>query len=157
MSIFLFFSRIHSNTAQKRSRIQARPYSAYVLDTSEDELREVAVDHDIGQALIDVGRIDDDVLIRELRCAEADVFEDLLEQGVQAASTDVLGLLIDLTGELCDAADGIGLEGKRDAFRREQGLVLLDQGVLRLGQDALEILLAQRLELDAESGPGAPG
>ena len=68
---------------------------------------------------------------------------------MQAAGTDVLGLLIDLTGELCDAADGIGLEGKRDAFRREQGLVLLDQGVLRLGQDALEILLAQRLELDA--------
>ena len=108
---FYFFREFTQILCKREAEYGHGPYSAYVLDASEDELREVAVDHNVGQALIDVGRIDDDVLIRELRCAEADVFEDLLEQGVQAASTDVLGLLIDLTGELCDAADGIGLEG----------------------------------------------
>ena len=78
---------------------------------SEDELREVAVDHDVGQALVDVVGVDADILVGELRRAEADVLEDFLEQRVQAAGADIFGLLIDVAGELGDAADGIRLEG----------------------------------------------
>ena len=69
---------------------------------------------------------------------------------MEAARADVLGLFVHVAGELRDAADGVGTELEHDALRREQRLILLDERVLRLGEDALEVLLAQALELDAD-------
>ena len=48
---------------------------------------------------------------------------------------------------ICSIAVGTKIE--RDAFGRKQRFVLLDQGILRLGQDRLEILCGQRIELHA--------
>ena len=47
------------------------------------------------------------------------------------------------------SCDGIGLEGQLDAFGFQQGDVLLDQRVLRLRQNADEILDRQRIQFDA--------
>ena len=68
---------------------------------------------------------------------------------MQAARADVLGLGVDVAGELREALDGIVRKVERDALSREKRLVLLQKSVLRLGQDALEVFLLQRLEFDA--------
>ena len=71
-----------------------------------------------------------------------------------------------LTSRRCAAISCDRIVGKLEmhAFGFQQRYVLLDQRVLRLGQDAHEIVLAQGLELDAdreaplelrESGPTA--
>ena len=126
------------------------PYSACILHASEDELREVAVDHDVGQAFIDVGHIDDDVLVRELRRAEADVLEDFLEQRVQAAGADVFRFQVDAVCVFGNGVDAVIGEFQGDAIRFQEGLILFDQGLVRFSQDAAEIVDRQGLEFDAD-------
>ena len=52
--------------------------------------------------------------------------------------------------EVGDPVDGVGGERQRDALGLHQRHVLLDQRAARLGQDADELVLAERLELDAD-------
>ena len=68
---------------------------------------------------------------------------------MQAARADVLGLGVDVAGELREALDGVVRKAERDALGRKERLVLLQKSVLRLGQDALEVFFLQRLQLDA--------
>ena len=49
-----------------------------------------------------------------------------------------------------DRVDRVVGEVERQTLRRHQRLVLLDEARLRLRQDAAEILLGQRAELDAD-------
>ena len=110
---------------------------------SEDELGEVVVLYNVVETVVDVGFVDDDALVLELRRVERDVFEELFEERMEAAGADVFGLLVDVAGELGDAADGAVFEFQFDAFRCEHGLVLLDERVLRLGEDALEVFFPE--------------
>lgn len=63
---FYFFREFTQMLRKREAEYRHGPYSACILHASEDELRKVAVDHDVGQAFIDVSRIDDDVLVRKL-------------------------------------------------------------------------------------------
>ena len=89
-------------------------YDSYVK-ILEDELGEVVVLDDVVEAVVDVGLVDDNVLVLKLRSVERDVFEELLKQRVEAAGADVFRLLVDVASELRDAADGILLERELDA------------------------------------------
>ena len=57
---------------------------------------------------------------------------------------------VDRHGEGRDRIDGIGGELERQAFGRHQRHILLDQARLGLGQDAAEVVLGERMELDAD-------
>jgi hypothetical protein len=69
---------------------------------------------------------------------------------VQPARADVLGLLIDLVGDLRQALDAVGAEFQRHLLGRQQGLVLAREAGIGLGQDALEIIDGQRIEFDPD-------
>ena len=88
-------------------------------------------------------------MLGELRRVERDLVEQLLHDGVQAARADVLGALVDDRREVGDALDGAGRE-RASTPSVESSAVLLDERALRLGQDADEVLAAERLELDAD-------
>ena len=68
---------------------------------------------------------------------------------MQAARADILGLLVDLHRVGGELRDAVGREFERDAFDREQLPVLFGQRVLGRGQDRLEILGGQRVQLHA--------
>ena len=80
--------------------------------------------------------------------AERHFFEQAFEQGVQATGTDVLGLLVDLPGDLGNTLDAVRLELDDQAFGFQQGAILLGERRMRLAEDALEIFRRQRLQLD---------
>ncbi|OMP13440.1 hypothetical protein COLO4_01682 [Corchorus olitorius] len=82
--------------------------------------------------------------------AERHFFEQAFEQGVQATGTDVLGLLVDLPGDLGEALDALRGELDMQAFGLEQLAVLQGQRSVRLAEDALEVFRAQGLEFDAD-------
>src|SRR5512143_3556437 len=60
---------------------------------------------------------------------------------------------VDALGIARDLADRVVSELERDVLRREEGVVLLQERILRLGQDADEVLLRERVELDADREP----
>ena len=99
------------------------------------------------------------VVSGELLGAEGHVLEHLLHDREEAAGAEVLVLLVDavrLGGELADA---VRREVERHLLGAEQRGVLPGQRVARLGEDADEVVLAERLQLDAdrETGPGTRG
>ncbi|MNO80688.1 hypothetical protein D3C76_719020 [compost metagenome] len=69
---------------------------------------------------------------------------------MQAAGTDVLGLLVDLVGNFGQALDTVGEELDVQPFGLEQRLVLLGQRSVRFLQDALEVFRGQSLEFDTD-------
>ena len=66
---------------------------------------------------------------------------------MQPPGADVFHAIIGEKGDPRDLPDPALGEGKLGALRRDQGLILLGQGVLRLGHDPDEILFGQRLKL----------
>ncbi len=93
--------------------------------------------------LVDVGSVDADrlavLLGGDIGSAEGNLLQQALEQRVQATRTDVLGLFVDLPGDLGDAFDAIFEEFDVQAFGLQQLAVLLGERRVRLGEDALEV------------------
>src|ERR1022692_494889 len=109
---------------------------------SEDVATEVLVEHQVAEPLADVGRIHHHGHPSELLGAEGHVLEHLLHDREEAASAEVLVLLVDaicLGGELADA---VRREIERDLLGAEQGGVLPGQRVAGLGEDPDEIVNA---------------
>lgn len=69
-----------------------------------------------------------------------ETLQQTLEQGVQATGTDVLGLFVDLPGDLGDALDAVLEKLDVQPFGLQQLAVLLGERRMRLGEDALEVL-----------------
>ncbi len=69
---------------------------------------------------------------------------------MQPAGADVLRRPVHLEGDVGQRFDAVGRELQRHALRRQQLGVLLGQRVLRLGQDAQEVLAFQVGQLDAD-------
>lgn len=101
-------------------------------------------------AFVDAGLRDDDLarLVR-LRDVVHDVEHDVLDDALEGAGA---GLALD--GLLGDGAQRVLSELELDVVHGEQLLVLLDWGVLRLGQDAQQGVLVERLER-ADDGQAA--
>jgi len=73
-----------------------------------------------------------------------------LEDRVQAARADIFRLVVDLHREERDLFDPVGCEFEFHILHPEQLPVLLGQRVLRLGENSLEILSRERVQLDAD-------
>ena len=68
---------------------------------------------------------------------------------MQTARADVLHALVHQRGDARDLGDAVGRELELRAFGLDERRVLLRERVLRLRHDAHEVLLGERLELDA--------
>ena len=101
------------------------------------------VHHDILQCLVHILRVNQHILFLHVRCLEGQLLQQLLQDGMQAAGADILVLGIHVTCQLGQAVDGILGKLQLDALCAQKCLVLLQQGVLRLREDALEILLLE--------------
>ena len=88
--------------------------------------------------------------MRALRRVVRELFEERLHDCVQASSTDVLGAPVRFGGVSGQRFDGVRLEHHVDALGRHQGLVLLGERILRLGEDLDEVVLFERVELDSD-------
>src|SRR5690606_20710542 len=141
--------RSRSPSSPDRSRA-GRAARGRALRSSEDVAAEVLVLDDALELLPHQGRVHDEV--PELG-AEGRVLQDGLEDRVQAPRPDVLDLAVHALGVLGDRVDAGLLEAHPRAVDGEQRLVLLREGVLRLGEDAPQVALRELLELDADREP----
>src|SRR5690348_9877365 len=112
--------------------------------------RQILVLDQCRQMAVDVTRVDRILFPILVRRLEGNRIKQTLEHRMQAPRADVLGALVHLESDFCHAADTIGREFQRDALGSEQGGVLLGQGMVGLGQDALEIFRRQRGQLHAD-------
>src|SRR6266550_4718513 len=120
------------------------------LKTLKNVPGEVFVLEDAIELVADIGGVDADGLTREIRSGEGDVFEDLLENGVQAAGADVLRPRVHVLSDAGQLLDAARVEDQLDSFRAEQRGVLPSERVARLRQDAHQVRLRERLQLDAD-------
>ena len=104
---------------------------------------------DVCETTVNIRRVDDDLLLREIGRVKGKLLQEFFKQCVETPCADVLRLLIDGLRQLRKAADGIICKTQRNALHAEQRAVLLDERVARLGEDALKVLLDERLQLDA--------
>ena len=116
---------------------------------SQDVTAQILVLDDICQLLGDVRGIHFDELLSEIRCLEREFIEDALEDGMEAACADVLGLLVDGSGETSDGFDGIVGEMKLQTFCFEKRDVLLDERVFGFRENADEVFFLERLKFNA--------
>src|SRR5713226_749019 len=132
-------------------RISARRWS--MLMGLQDVPREVLVADDVGQPRVHVGGVDGDLLAGHRRRVERHVLQQLLHDRVEPPGADVLRRRVDLHTDLRHRLHRVGRERERDLLRPQQLDVLPDQRVLRVRQNADEILARQGVELHADGKP----
>src|SRR5450631_1142306 len=115
----------------------------------QDVSRQILIARQIAQAALDVIPIDDGAGAAAIRGIEGQAFQQPLHDGVQAARSDVLGILVHFEGHLGQTPHTGLFESQIDAFRGQQRAVLAAQRGIRFGQNAYEILHHQGFELDA--------
>ena len=81
---------------------------------------------------------------------EADVLEQFLEHRLQPARADILDLGVHLGGDAGERPDAVFGEDDLDPLGGEQGAILLGEAGAGVGEDADEILLGERLQLDPD-------
>jgi hypothetical protein len=72
---------------------------------------------------------------------------------VQTPGPDVLGALVDQRGELGNPLDRRRRKLQPHAFGAHQRHILLHECVLRLGENAHEVVASERFQLDADRKP----
>src|SRR5215469_2538220 len=116
----------------------------------QDVAAEILILHDVHELFIDIGGVNFNVLFFEVGSLERDFVENFFKNSVQAARANVLGLLVDASGKAGHCGNGVFRKIQLQSLGFEQRGVLLDERVLRLGEDADEILFLERLQLDAD-------
>src|SRR5262249_58621197 len=116
----------------------------------KDVPRQVLIAGDVAQALAHVGRVDGQLLARQIGRVERDLLEELLHHRVQAPGADVLRAGVHLHRDLCDRLHRLRSEPEAYLLRLQELHVLRDQGVPRLGKNADEIVPRQGVEVDAD-------
>ncbi len=111
---------------------------------SQNVAAEVLILDDVGKLLLHVGRVDLEGFLFHLGRFEGNFLEHFFQNRVQPARADIFGVLVYLGGKTSDGGDGVLGERKFEWFGIEQGDVLLDEGVLGLGEDADEIRFGKR-------------
>src|SRR5215203_3801984 len=142
----------HAATKRIRAAAERRVCAAITGNTttrSQDVARQIFVADDVVEHAADVRVVDRHRLVGEVRPLERDLVEQLFHHGMEAPRPDVFRLVVDFGGERRNAIDGLLGESERDALGVEQRDVLLDQRVLRLREDAHEVVAPERLELHA--------
>mgnify|MGYP002942642323 CR=1 FL=1 len=98
---------------------------------------------DVAELISHIALVDGDVLVFEIRRIEGEVFQDALQDRIEATGADVFGLGIHAGGDVGDGGEGVFGEGDVDAFGLEERGVLADEGLPRLGQNAAEVILGE--------------
>src|SRR6266478_9763792 len=111
---------------------------------------QVFVLHNRVEPLMNVGGVDRDLVLGKLGRAERKVLEQPFKYCMETAGADVFRAGIDLRGDFGQGGDRVVGEVDVDLLGLQQRNVLLGQRVFGLRQDAHEIVLGQRLELDAD-------
>src|SRR5262249_25527040 len=117
---------------------------------SQNVTAEILVLHDLRQLLAHVVGIYFDRLFLQVGTFEGDLLQQLLENRVQPPRADILGRFVHARGKGGDLLNGVVGERELDALSVEQRLILLDQRVLGLLQDANKVGFVERLQLDAD-------
>ena len=99
--------------------------------------------------LTDIFRINGDGLAIHFAGIVGDIFDQTLQDGMQATRADVLGGFVDLPGSLRDTLDAVIREFNIDAFGGHQRFILYGDGRVRLGQNTFEVVGGQRFQLNA--------
>src|ERR1044072_933118 len=115
----------------------------------ENVTAEILILDRVFEHALNVGSVDRLLLGLEVGTFETDLVEKSFDDRVQAPRADVFRFLVHASREVCNRIDRVWLELELDSFGFHQCLVLPDERVLGLDQDALEIIDGQRLELDA--------
>src|SRR5262245_8054014 len=97
-----------------------------------------------------ISAVDAHVFVGQVRRVEADLLDYPFQDRVQPAGADVLRGAVDLERHIRQRLDAVRGECQPDALCRQQLRVLLRQGVLRLGQDAEEVVALQVGQFDAD-------
>lgn len=109
----------------------------------QDVIRNIYILRDIAELISHITLVDGDVLVFEVRRIEGEVFQDALQDRIEAAGADIFGLGIHAGGDVSDRGEGVLGEGDIDAFGLEERGVLADEGLPRLGQDAAEVIFGE--------------
>src|SRR6476469_1244218 len=115
---------------------------------SEDIARQIFVLQDRREPLADVARIDGDFPAMHLGRRKRDLVQQALENSMQPARADIFRALVDVGRDQRDFLDRVFGESKMNAFGFQQGFILLDQRILRFGQNPHEIRFTKGTELD---------
>lgn len=109
----------------------------------QDVIRNIYILRDVTELISHIALVDGDVLIFEVRRIEGEVFQDALQDRIEATGADVFGLGIHTGGDVGDGGESVFGEGDVDAFGLEERGVLADEGLPRLGQDAAKVILGE--------------
>src|SRR5213594_21635 len=155
-----FFIR---SARSKRLRISSRVKSAIARKSRlamavgrcglQNVAPQVLVLDDRAEPLAHARGVEDDVLGGVVRELEQELLEQRRHHGVEPARADVLHLLVRLCRDAGDLLDPVRGELELGPLRRAQRGVLPRERVLGLGEDAHEVLLGERLQLDADREP----
>ena len=77
----------------------------------QDVIRNIYILRDVAELISHIALVDGDVLIFEVRRIEGEVFQDTLQDRIEAAGADVFGLGIHTGGDVGDGGDGVFGEG----------------------------------------------
>src|SRR5579862_3412872 len=117
--------------------------------SSQNVSAEVLVLHNIRKHLLNIGRVDSDGFLLQIRPFEGNVVEKLLHDGVQAPRADILGAFVYRGGKAGHLLHGVVKKRELDALGFEQSDILLDQGILRLSEYADKVFDRKRIQFDA--------
>ena len=109
----------------------------------QDVIRNIYIFRDVTELISHIALVDGDVLVFEVRRIKGEVFQDALQDRIEAAGADVFGLCIHAGGDVGDGGEGVLGEGDVDAFGLEERGVLADEGLPRLSQNAAEVILGE--------------
>src|SRR5216684_2925214 len=126
------------------------PFSNFSFPSSENVTAQILVFHDVGKLLVDVRCVNLHGFLLQVGGLEGKFIQNFFENGMQAARADVFRLFVHAGGK---ARDGLhSILGKREfhTLGFKQRDVLLDERVLRLGENPDKVLFLQRLHFDAD-------
>src|SRR5580704_17405962 len=109
----------------------AKPPPTQKTKTSQNIPAEVLSLDDVRKLFAHVTDVDFHGLLLEIGTIKRDVFKQFLKNGVQAARADIFRGLVHARGERRDLLDRVLGEGKLDALRVQQRLILLNQRIFR--------------------------
>src|SRR5215217_1649267 len=116
----------------------------------ENVAAEILIFDDVFQSLLHIGSRDADRLLRPPRSFERNRFQQSLQDGEQAAGTDIFGPLIDLHRDVGDGLHSFLGELHRQAFSCQQCVILTDEGTFGLRENTHKIFFRQGVELDTD-------
>src|ERR1700683_1584311 len=126
------------------------PRRFFIFAILQNVAAQILIFPDVRELLLDVGCVELHGFFLHFRRLEGALLEDFFEDRMKSARADVFSLLVGACGEPGNGGDAVLAEPTFQALGIEEGDVLLDERVFRLGENADEIGFRKRAELDAD-------